>query len=487
VTQQTSPRPKKLAREERRRKMALKPQEIEERSVEERLGDFDEISVSFTSEQAIAEADRCLLCPGAPCVKACPLGNNLPEAMWLISQGDFIAAANVYRQTSVMPEICSRVCPQKDRLCESACALGNRGEPVALGRLEQFVVDYQRATEGFPKGARMAETGKRVAVVGAGPAGLTVAEILRRAGHSVRVYEAWPYPGGLLIYGIPAFKLGKELVADKIAYLENMDIEFVTNTRVGRDVVLSDLAAQYDAVFLGTGTNVDVPARWDGADLKGVYQAGEFLARANVPPEWLPPELAALGKPEVGRHIFVIGGGDTAMDCVRSALRLQFSVGYELDVTCAYRRTEEQMPGGAKEREHAREEGVKFEWLTAPVRFISDDVGHIKAIEFIRMKLGAPDESGRPRPIKIEGSEYTVPAETAILALGYWPADTLGKTTEGLETHDWGLITADEETGRTSLPNVWAAGDNVHGPDLVSTAVRAAMHAARDMNAYLRR
>ncbi len=484
MTPKVPPRPEKLEKEERRRKMALPPQPIRTRSVEERLADFDEVNISFTPEEAMAEADRCLLCPGGPCQRACPLSNNLPEAMWLISQGDFIAAANVYRQTSLLPDICSRVCPQ-ERLCEGGCALSNKGQGVALGKLEQFVVDYQRTTEGFPEGERLPDTGKRVAVVGAGPAGLTVAEILRRAGHAVCVYEAWPFPGGLLVYGIPGFKLDKKIVAQKIDYLVDMGITFVTNTRVGKDIMLNELAAQYDAVFLGTGANVDVPARWEGANLKGVYQAGAFLARANVPARWLPPEMAALGKPEVGRRVFVIGGGDTAMDCVRTALRLQYAAGHALDVTCAYRRTEAEMPGCAKERKHAREEGARFEWLTAPERFIGDAKGRLAAIEFIRMQLGEPDESGRARPVKIEGSEYTVPADTAILALGYWPDETLGKTTEGLETRNWGLIVTDPETFRTSLPNVWAAGDNVIGPDLVSTAVRDALRAARAMNAHL--
>lgn len=484
MTQQTPPRPERLEKEERRRKMALEPQPRAVRPAEARLRDFNEISINFTPEQAVAEADRCIMCPGAPCTKACPLSNDHPEAMWLITHGDFIAAANVYRQTSVLPDICSRVCPQES-LCEGACVLGKKGQPVALGKLEQFVVDYQRATEGFPEGERRPDTGKKVAVVGAGPAGLAVAEILRRAGHSVRVYEAWPYAGGLLTYGIPAFKLDKAVVTEKVAYLRDMGIEFVVNTRVGEGVMLGDLAAEYDAVFLGTGANVGAPARWKGADLKGIYQAGPFLARANVLLEWLPPEMAAQGVPTVGRRVFVIGGGDTAMDCVRTSLRLQTIAGYDLDVTCAYRRTEAQMPGCAKERKHAREENAKFEWLTAPTRFIGDEDGHIEAIEFIRMELGEPDESGRARPVKIEGSEYTVPADTVILALGYWPDETLGKTTESLETHGWGLITADPETGKTSLPNVWAGGDNVHGPDLVSTAVRAAVRAAWDMNAYL--
>ena len=468
-----------------RAKMPMQPVPKEEPQA--RLTHFHEIYLNYEAEIACIEAGRCIQCPDpAPCQLACPLGNDIPTALRLTEQGRFIEAANVFRKTSPMPEICSRVCPQ-ERLCEGSCTHGGgaHGERIRIGKIEKFVIEYQYMMEGIPLGEVAPDTGKRVAVVGGGPAGLACAENLRRKGHAVTVYDANPFPGGLLIYGIPAFKLEKSRVVEKVNQLKRLGIQFISNTKVGRDVMLDDLRRQYDAVFVGVGANVDATAKFEGTDLDGVYQAGEFLIRANVPVELQPQALANKGKPPVGRHVYVIGGGDTAMDCVRSSLRLQTELGYPLDVTCAYRRTEAEMPGCRAERANAREEGAKFEWLTAPVRFIGDASGKLAAIEFVRMKLGDPDESGRRRPITIKGSEYTVPADTAVLALGYWPDDTLGKTTPGLETHDWGLITADPETGTTSLTTAWAGGDVVHGPDLVSTAIRAALHAAASIHLYL--
>ena len=452
-----------------------------------RLTHFHEIYLNYEAEIACIEAGRCIQCPDpAPCQLACPLGNDIPTALRLTEQGRFIEAANTFRATSPMPEICSRVCPQ-ERLCEGSCTHGGgvHGEPVRIGKIEKFVIEYQYAMEGIPLGEVAPDTGKRVAIVGGGPAGMACAEALRRKGHAVTVYDANPHPGGLLIYGIPAFKLEKSRVVEKVNQLKKLGIAFICNVRVGQDVMLDELREQYDAVFVGVGANIDATAKFEGADLEGVYQAGEFLIRVNVPLELQPKALAERGKPHIGRHVFVIGGGDTAMDCVRSSLRLQTEMGYPLDVTCAYRRTEAEMPGCRAERENAREEGAKFEWLTAPVRFIGDEHGKLAAIEFVRMELGEPDQSGRRRPVKIEGSEYTVPADTAVLALGYWPDDLLGKTNPALKTHDWGLITADPTTGQTSLTNVWAGGDAVTGPDLVSTAIRAGLHAAQSMHLYL--
>lgn len=462
-------------------------QPVEKQAAEQRLAHFDEIYATYDTEIARIEASRCIQCPDpAPCQLACPLGNDIPTALRLIEQGQFIEAANVFRQTSPIPEICSRVCPQ-ERLCEGSCTHGGgvSGAPIQIGKLEKFVVELQYAVEGIPLGHVAADTGKRVAVIGAGPAGLAAAEALRREGHAVTVYDANPHPGGLLIYGIPAFKLGKEHVLRKVEQLAALGITFVPETRIGRDIALRTLCEQNDAVFVGVGANVDAPAKWEGVDLAGVFLAGEFLIRANVPRELQPAALAADGKPPVGRRVYVFGGGDTAMDCVRSSLRLQREQGIALDVTCAYRRTEAEMPGCRAERANAREEGARFAWLTAPVRFLGDEAGRLTAVELITMTLGEPDASGRRRPVPLEGSEHLVEADTAILALGYWPDPLLSKTTEGLDTHDWGLITADPATGRTSLPNVWAAGDGVTGPDLVSTAVRGALRAARDIHRAL--
>lgn len=473
---------------DRKQRAHIPTQPVIKQDPQTRLKNFEEIYLNYEAEIAMIEAGRCIQCPDpAPCQLACPLDNDIPSVMQLVEQGLFIEAANVYRDTSPLPEICSRVCPQ-ERLCEGSCTQGGgtNGKPVRIGKIEKFVIEYQYDVEGIPLGTVAAPTGKKVAVVGAGPAGLTVAEDLRRKGHDVTVYDANPYPGGLLIYGIPAFKLSKDRVVKKVEMLEKLGINFVVNTRIGKDVMLQDLSVQYDAVFVGVGANVDAPSRWEGSDLNGIFQAGEYLIRANVPKPLQSEDLADRGVPPVGRRVFVIGGGDTAMDCVRSSLRLQNALGYDLDVTCAYRRTEAQMPGSRTERVNAREEGAKFEWLTAPTRFIGDEDGNLTGIEFTRFKLGEPDASGRRRPVKIEGSEYLESADTVVLALGYWPDPLLADTTEGLETHDYGLISADEATGKTSLPNVWAGGDGVTGPDLVSTAIRAGKRAVESMDDYLR-
>jgi glutamate synthase (NADPH/NADH) small chain len=462
-------------------------QPVAKQDAEQRLTNFEEIYFNYEAEIACIEAGRCIQCPDpAPCQQACPLGNDIPTALRLVEEGRLIEAANTFRKTSPMPEICSRVCPQ-ERLCEGSCTHGGgtHDDPVRIGKIEKFVIEYQIAKEGIPLGEIVPDTGKKIGIVGGGPAGMACAEALRRKGHSVVIYDANPFPGGLLIYGIPAFKLSKDAVVRKVKHLEDMGIQFVPSTKVGTDISLQEISEAYDAVFIGVGANVDAPSRWDGSDLTGIYQAGEFLICANVPDPLKPKELVKCGSPTVGRRVFVIGGGDTAMDCVRTALRLQKAQGFPRDVTCAYRRTEAEMPGCKAERENAREEGAKFEWLTAPTRFIGDDEGNLTAVEFIRMELGEPDSSGRRRPVPVEGSEYIEEADTVALALGYWPDETLGKTTEGLETHSWGLISADSETGKTSLTNVWAGGDAVTGPDLVSTAIRAGLHAAESMHLYL--
>ena len=450
------------------------------RPVEERVRDFDEIVIGYDAESAMREASRCIQCPEPKCVAACPLDNNIKEALWLISEGDFLGAAQLYRQTSIFPEVCGRVCPQ-EKLCEGACPLGKRGEAPSLGALEMFVADYQRARAGWPLPETAPPTGKRAAVVGAGPAGLAVAESLARRGHSVTVYEAMPKAGGLLLYGISNFKLKKALVAEKIAQLERLGVEFICNTRVGVDLNVDELfAAGFQAVFLGVGANMDAKLRAPGVDLGGVYYSGEYLLRSTPPKEALPSALHEL--PQTGRKVAVIGGGDTASDCLRTALRL----GAE-EVVCYYRRTEAEMPGSKKEREHALEEGARIEYLVAPVAFTDDGSGHVRAVTLQRMQLGEPDSSGRRRPVPIEGSEFNMPVDTVVLALGYWPDETIGKTTPELETHDWGLISADPDSGRTSRAGVFAGGDAVTGPDLVSTAVAAGLRAAKAMHAYLMR
>ncbi len=452
--------------------------DVSTRPVSERVCDFDDICIPWTDEEAIYEASRCVQCPDpAPCVLACPAHNDIPSAMWLIEQGEFLEAAKLYRQTSSMPEICGRVCPQ-EQLCQGSCSHLKSHASVQTGPLEAFVTCYERRTVGVkvPVGE---PTGKKVAVVGAGPAGLSCAEQLIQFGHSVTIFESKPAPGGLLIYGIPDFKLPNQLVFCRINDLEEAGVKFVFNTYIGKDKTIDELFAEGNqAIFVGVGSEVDAPMKAPGVDLPGVYKATEFLARCNVSLELLPPEMRS--RPEVGKRVVVIGGGDTASDCLRTAVRM----GAE-EVTCLYRRTIKEMPGGAHDRQLALEEGANYQFLTQPVRFIAGEDGHLAEIECVRMELGEPDSSGRRRPVPMEGSNFIVEADSAVLALGYWPDPIIGETTPDLETRDWGLIVIDHETGATSRPGVYAGGDGVTGPDLVVTAMMGGRKAAASINAYL--
>jgi glutamate synthase (NADPH/NADH) small chain len=463
---------------DRKARMKLPYIDLVARPPEQRVKDFEPTFVQLTPEEAIAAAERCIHCPDpAACVEACVAHNDIPSAMCLIEQGDFIGAAEIYRQSSSMPEICGRVCPH-EALCQGACVRSKHEEPVMTGALEAFVTEYQRDHEevkipvGTPKG-------KRIAIVGSGPSGLACADQLVRKGYSVTIFESAPHGGGLLLYGIPNFKLPKTTVENLIQDLEAAGVEFVTNTRIGEERTVDGLLQDgYEAVFVGVGTGVDASMDVPGIDLPGVYQATDFLVRANVDPDHLPPDKRS--KPEIGKRVAVIGGGDTASDCLRSALRL----GAE-EVTCLYRRTEAEMPGGKKDRELAREEGAEYRFLTQPIRYIAGVDGRVSAVECLQCELGEPDDSGRRRPIPIEGSNFTVPVDTVILALGYWPDPVMGETTENLETHNWGLIVADPETGATSKESVYAGGDAVTGPDLVVTAMAAGRKSAVAIDEYL--
>jgi glutamate synthase (NADPH/NADH) small chain len=463
---------------DRRARMKLPFEDVEARPAKVRILDFEPTFKPLTAEQARRAAERCIHCPDpAPCHKACVLHNDIPSAMWLIEQGDFIGAAEIYRRTSSMPEICGRVCPHES-FCEGACPRNKRGEPVLTGALEAFVADYQRehGKVEIPVGS---PSGKKVAIVGSGPSGLACAEQLVQKGHAVTIFDAMPAFGGLLMYGIPNFKLDKHVVQARIDDLRDAGVSFVNNTRIGEDQKIDDLMKQgFDAVFIGVGSLIDAKMDAPGEDLPGVYKATDFLMRANVDPKLLPESERS--KPEIGHRVVVIGGGDTASDCLRTAIRL----GAE-EVTCLYRRTEAEMPGGEKDRHLAKEEGAQYRFLTQPVRYIAGPDGSVSAVECLQCELGEPDKSGRRRPIPIEGSNFTVEADTVILAIGYWPDPLIGETTDKLETSKYGLVIANDETGATSRKGIFAGGDAVSGPDLVVTAVASGRRAAAGINEYL--
>jgi len=444
-----------------------------------RIQNFDEVALGYTKEQAKEEASRCLGCKTSPCVSGCPVEIDIPSFINLIQQGNFMGAIHKIKEKNSLPAVCGRVCPQEDQ-CEASCVWSKRSQPIAIGRLERFVADYE-FKQGNVRIPRLPKsTGKKVAVVGAGPAGLTAASELAKMGHKVTVFESLHTPGGVLVYGIPEFRLPKWIVQRECDYIKKLGVEIQTSFVVGKASTIDDFFKKgYDAVFIGTGAGLPYFLRIPGENLKGVYSANEFLTRVNLMKAYLFPEYYT--PIHLGRQIAVIGGGNVAMDSARTSLRLGAEAVYLI-----YRRAREQMPAREEEIENAFEEGVKPILLTNPIRILGDKRGWVKGIECIKMKLGEPDDSGRRRPIPVKGSEHIIKVDMVIVAIGQGPNPLLTSTTPDLKTTEKGNIMADEETGKTSKKGVFAGGDIVTGAATVILAMGAGKKAARAIDQYLK-
>jgi len=459
-----------------RERMKIPRQPMPVRDPDERRHDFEEVALGYTPEQAEREAMRCILCRHPTCVEGCPVQVRIHEFIPRVASGDLAGAARIVAEDNALPAICGRVCPQETQ-CEERCVLGRKGVPVAIGALERYVADWAREHD-HHESVGVPPSERRIAVVGAGPAGLTCAADLARLGHAVTVFEALHEAGGVLTYGIPRFRLPRDILAAEVSALEDLGVEIVTDAVIGMAESLDDLLSEFDAVFVGVGAGLprflDVP----GEELVGVYSANEFLTRVNLMgafrPEAATP-LIDLG----GARVVVFGGGNTAVDAARTALRLEAA-----EVRLLYRRTRQEMPARFEEIEHAVEEGVQILEQVAPVALTGED-GRLDAARLVRMEQGDPDESGRRRPVPIPGSEFTAPAEVAVVAIGNDPNPVLRRVTPDLEHTDRGTLVVDEETGRTSKPGVWAGGDIVTGGATVILAMGAGRRAARDIDAHL--
>jgi glutamate synthase (NADPH/NADH) small chain len=462
-----------------RMKIARRP--MPQRAADERNKDFSEVNLGLSPEEAVAEARRCLDCAKPDCVPGCPVRINIPTFIKLVEKGEFAAAAAKVREANSLPAVCGRVCPQETQ-CEQACNLRKAaGVPVAIGNLERFVSDFERGAGGLVFPAPGRPTGRKAAVVGAGPAGLTVAGELARLGHRVTVFEALHEAGGVLVYGIPEFRLPKAILVAEVDYLARLGVEFRLNFIVGMTATIEDLRAEgYEAFFIGSGAGLPNFMKIPGESLVGVYSANEYLTRVNLMRGYDFPRYDTPVFP--GRRAAVIGGGNVAMDSVRTAKRL----GAE-QALIIYRRSRTEMPARIEEVHHAEEEGVEFHFLTVPTRYIGDELGRLKAMECLRMELGEPDASGRRRPVPVPGSEFTTEVDLVVVAIGQSPNPLIPQTTPGLNVGKWGTIDVDWATMATSVPGVYAGGDIVRGGATVILAMGDARTAAAAMDARLRR
>lgn len=455
--------------------MSLKKVEMPVQDGEVRRNNFDEVTLGYTKEMAMEEAERCLHCPTKPCISGCPVSVNIPDFIEQVKLGEFEKAYQIIHQTSSLPAVCGRVCPQETQ-CESKCVRGVKGEAVAIGRLERFVADWHRENV-QEEVVKPESNGHKVAVVGAGPAGLTCAGDLAKKGYHVSVFEALHVAGGVLMYGIPEFRLPKAIVQNEIEGLKNMGVDIETNMVIGRSESVDDLFdAGYEAVFIGSGAGLPNFMNMPGENLKGVYSANEFLTRCNLMKAYKEGSDTPIQHP---KRAVIVGGGNVAMDAARCAKRL----GVE-EVTIVYRRSMEELPARKEEVEHAMEEGIIFNLLTNPVRVLGNENGWVKGMECVKMELGEPDESGRRRPVEIKDSNFVLDVDCMIMAIGTSPNPLIRSTTEGLETNRKGCLIANEN-GATTRDGVFAGGDAVTGAATVILAMGAGKTAAKAIDEYI--
>ena len=455
----------------------MKKVPVREQDAKERACNFEEVCLGYNADEAVAEAQRCLNCKNAHCVQGCPVSINIPGFVEKVKEGDFAAAYQVISESSALPAVCGRVCPQESQ-CEGKCIRGIKGEAVSIGKLERFVADWARENNIRPVGAAE-KKGKKVAVIGSGPAGLTCAGDLAKMGYDVTIFEALHEAGGVLVYGIPEFRLPKENVVKKeIENVLSLGVKIETNVIVGKSVTIDELLNEegYSAVFIGSGAGLPKFMGIPGENANGVFSANEYLTRSNLMKAFQADSATPIME---SKKVAVVGGGNVAMDAARTALRL----GAEVHIV--YRRSEEELPARVEEVHHAKQEGIIFDLLTNPVEILEDEKGWVKGMKCVRMELGEPDASGRRRPLEIPGSEFTLELDTVIMALGTSPNPLISSTTEGLETNKRKCIVASEENGQTSKAAVFAGGDAVTGAATVILAMGAGKAGAKGIDEYL--
>ncbi len=460
--------------------MSLEKVKMPEQAPDIRNKNFKEVALGYTEEMAVEEAERCLNCKNKPCVNGCPVNVQIPDFISLIKEGDFQGAYDKISETSALPAICGRVCPQENQ-CEKYCVRGIKGESVGIGRLERFAADWAMKNS-TKKIEKPQSNGKKVAVVGAGPASLTCAGDLAKLGYEVTVFEAFHKAGGVLVYGIPEFRLPKqEIVQTEIDKLKELGVKIELNVVIGKSINIDELMNEegFSAVFIGSGAGLPKFMNMPGENLNGVYSANEFLTRINLMNAYRWPEADT--PITIGKNVAIVGGGNVAMDAARCAKRLGAD-----NVYIVYRRSEEEMPARLEEVHHAKEEGIIFKMLTNPVEVVGNDEGWVTGLKCVEMELAEPDESGRRRPKVKENSETVIPMDTVIIAIGQSPNPLIKNTTEGLETQSWGGIITDEKTGATSIPGVYAGGDAVTGAATVILAMGAGKAAAKAIDEYIK-